>query len=74
MAIGANRCAASNKPMLSLSRTFDQDTSLTSSTSSPSAAVKPLSTATIRAAASASGMNPIRNFASLAIISTAPQP
>ena len=64
IAIGAIRWAASNKPMLSLSRTFDHDTSRTSSTSSPSAAVKPRSAATIRAAASASGMNPILSFAS----------
>ena len=49
IATGAIRCAASNRPMLSLSRMFDHDTSRTSSTSSPSAAAKPLSTATISA-------------------------
>ena len=38
---GANIWAASNKPMLSLSRTFDHDTSRTSSTARPSAAAKP---------------------------------
>ena len=48
IATGAIRCAASNKPMLSLSRTFDHDTSRTSSTSSPSAAANPLSTATMQ--------------------------
>jgi hypothetical protein len=74
IATGASRCAASNKPILSLSRTFDHDTSCTSSISRPSAAAKPLSTAMISAAASASGMNPIRNRASLAFISTAPRP
>src|SRR6185295_11358285 len=57
----ASRCAASNWPILSRSRTFDHDTSRTSSTSSPSSAVKPLSTATIRAVASARGMNPTRS-------------
>jgi hypothetical protein len=49
MATGANRCTASNWPMLSRSRTLDHDTSGTSSTSRPCSAVKPLSTATIRA-------------------------
>src|ERR1700680_530772 len=48
-------------PILSLSRTFDQEISRTSSTSRPSAAVKPRSTATIKAAASHSGMKPMRN-------------
>src|SRR6266852_2168939 len=61
IATGASRCAASNRPILSLSRTFDHDTSRTSATSSPSAAANPLSTATIRAAASASGMKPMRS-------------
>ena len=42
MAIGAIRWAASNSPMLSLSRTFDHDTSRTSSTSRPSRGGKPL--------------------------------
>ena len=42
IATGASRCAASNRPILSLSRTFDHDTSRTSVTSSPSAAAKPL--------------------------------
>ena len=42
IATGAIRCAASNSPMLSLSRTFDHDTSRTSSTSSPSAAAEAL--------------------------------
>ena len=36
IATGAIRCAASNRPILSLSRTFDHETSRTSSTSSPS--------------------------------------
>ena len=62
IATGAIRCAASNRPMLSLSRMFDHDTSRTSSTSSPSAAVKPLSTATSSAVASASGMKPMRSL------------
>ena len=35
IATGAIRCAASNRPILSLSRTFDHDTSRTSSTSRP---------------------------------------
>ena len=65
IATGAIRCAASNKPMLSLSRTFDHETSRTSSTSRPSAAQKPLSTAISSAAASASGMNPMRSVAHL---------
>ena len=52
IATGAIRWAASNTPILSLSRMFDHETSRTSSTSSPSAAAKPLSTATISAAAS----------------------
>ena len=59
IATGASRCAASNRPILSLSRTFDHDTSRTSVTSSPSAAANPLSTATISAAASTSGMKPM---------------
>src|ERR1700751_1618898 len=59
MATGANRCAASKRPMFSLSRTFDHDTSRTRVTSRPSAAVNPLSTATMRAAASTSGMKPM---------------
>ena len=42
IATGAIRCAASNRPMLSLSRTFDHDTSRTSSTSRPSAAAEAL--------------------------------
>ena len=61
IATGASRCAASNRPILSLSRTLDHDTSRTSVTSSPSAAAKPLSTATISAAASTSGMKPMRS-------------
>ena len=56
---GASRCAASNRPILSLSRTFDHDTSRTRLTSSPSSAANPLSTATMRAAASTSGMKPM---------------
>ncbi len=63
-ATGAIRWAASNTPMLSLSRMLDQDTSRTSSMSSPSCAAKPLSAATMRAAASASGMNPILSLVS----------
>jgi hypothetical protein len=59
IAIGAIKCAASNRPMLSLSRTFDHDTSRASVTSKPSALVNPLSTATSSAAASISGMKPI---------------
>ncbi len=35
IATGDSRCAASNRPMLSLSRTFDHDTSRTSSTVKP---------------------------------------
>src|SRR4029453_12291452 len=58
-ATGAKRCAASNWPILSRSRTLDQEISRTSSTSRPWARAKPLSTATIKAAASASGMKPI---------------
>ncbi len=61
IATGASRCAASNRPILSLSRTFDHETSRTSVTSSPSAAANPLSTATISAAASTSGMKPMRS-------------
>ena len=45
--------------MLSLSRIFDQETSRTSVIFSPSAAAYPLPTATIRAAASISGMKPM---------------
>jgi len=65
IATGAIRCAASNTPTLSLSRMLAHETSRMSSTSSPSAAVKPLSTATINAAASASGMKPMRSFSPL---------
>ena len=61
IATGASRCAASNRPRFSLSRTFDHDTSRCSVTSRPSSRAKPLSTATSSAAASTSGMNPIRN-------------
>jgi hypothetical protein len=60
IATGASKCAASNRPILSLSRTFDHDTSRTRVMSSPSAAANPLSTATINAAASTSGMKPMR--------------
>ena len=57
--------AASNRPILSLSRTFDHDTSRTSSMSSPCAAAKPWSTATSSAAASTSGMKPMRSLSLL---------
>jgi hypothetical protein len=62
MATGAIRWAASNSPIFSLSRTFDHETSRTSSTSRPSPAQNPLSTATSSAVASASGMNPMRSL------------
>ena len=65
MATGASRWAASNRPILSLSRTFDHETSRTSSSSSPSASAKPLSAATMSAAASHRGMKPIRSRVSL---------
>jgi hypothetical protein len=56
IATGDRRCAASNKPILSLSRTFDHDTSRTSSISRFSPAAKPQSTATNSATASTSGI------------------
>ena len=75
IASGASKCAASNRPILSLSRTFDHDTSRTRSSASPCCAAKPLSAATISAAASASGMKPIRrrvaaHFSSSAAVTT----
>src|SRR5690606_14155910 len=47
--------------MLSLSRTFDHDTSRTSSTSRSCCAQNPLSTAISNAAASQSGIKPMRS-------------
>ncbi len=60
MATGASKWAASNRPIFSLSRTFDHLTLSHQFDVQPSSAVNPLSTATISAVASTSGMKPIR--------------